>query len=291
MFKFFKNLGLGKKIRSLFQKKVDEEAIEELERLFFEIDLGSEIAAELTDKVRTLYRKNSEISSDEALDVIRKNLIQSISPNSTAFLVGKPHVILVIGVNGNGKTTTVAKLAHYYKKQGKKVLIAATDTFRAAGIDQLEIWAERLDCEIVKGKPMSDPAAVAFDAIQAGKARGSDLVIIDTAGRLHTRDDLMQELEKVRRVIGKAYPGAPHETLLVLDATVGQNGVTQAMTFHQFTPITGLILTKLDGTAKGGTSISIQKKLNLPIKFIGVGEGLQDLEVFDAPAFVNSLFE
>lgn len=291
MFKFFKNLGLGKKIRSLFQKKVDEDAIEELEKLFFEIDLGSEIAAELTEKVRTLYRKKSDMSSDEAIDVIKKNLIQSIGQNASSFLVGKPHVILVIGVNGNGKTTTVAKLAHFYKSQGKKVLIAATDTFRAAGIDQLEIWASRLDVDIVKGKSMSDPAAVAFDAIQAGKARGSDIVIIDTAGRLHTRDDLMQELEKIRRVMGKAYPGAPHETLLVLDATVGQNGVNQAMTFHQFTPITGLILTKLDGTAKGGTSISIQKKLNLPIKFIGVGESLSDLEVFDAPAFVNSLFE
>lgn len=291
MFKFFKKLEIGKKIRALFGRTVDEEAIESLEKLFFEIDLGSELAGQLTQKVRTLYRKNSELTSDEALAEIRKTLLEAMPSLAATTLTNKPHVIFVIGVNGNGKTTSVAKLAHFYKAQGKKVLIGACDTFRAAGVDQLEIWANRLEIDIVKGKLQSDPAAVAFDTVQAAKSRGSDIVIIDTAGRLHTRDDLMQELEKVRRVIGKACPGSPHETLLVLDATVGQNGVTQAMTFHQFTPITGLILTKLDGTAKGGTSISIQKKLGLPIKFVGTGEGISDLEPFDAPAFVNSLFE
>lgn len=291
MFKFFKNLGLGKKIRALFQRKVDEEAIAELEKLFFEIDLGSEIAAELTDKVRTLYRKNSEISSEDVLAEIRKGLIASLQVAEKVSLSQKPHVILVVGVNGNGKTTSIAKLGHLYKGEGKKVLIGAADTFRAAAVDQLGIWAERLGVEIVKGKAMSDPAAVAFDAVQAGKSRNCDVVLIDTAGRLHTRNDLLGELGKIRRVIGKAQTEAPHETLMVLDATVGQNGLAQAEAFHESTPLSGLILTKLDGTAKGGTVISIQRKLKLPIRFIGVGEGLSDLEPFDPVSFVNSLFE
>jgi len=199
-------------------------------------------------------------------------------------------VIFVIGVNGNGKTTTVAKLANHYKKQGKKVLIGAADTFRAAAVDQLEIWSERLGVEMVKGKPKSDPAAVTFDTIQAAISRKSDVVIIDTAGRLHTRSDLLQELEKMVRVANKALPEAPHETLLTLDATVGQNALTQAEIFHQFAPLSGLILTKMDGTAKGGTAIAIQRKLKLPIEFLGTGESFSDLSPFDANSFVDSLF-
>jgi fused signal recognition particle receptor len=291
MFKFFQKWELGKKIRSLFSRKVDEEAIEELEKLFFEIDLGTEISSELAEKVRTLYRKNPEITSEAILLEIKKGLISTLGENPAPSLQQKPHVILIVGVNGNGKTTSIAKLANLYKEQGKKVIIGAGDTFRAAAIDQLEIWANRLGVEMVKGKPMSDPAAVAFDTIQAGKSRGADVVLIDTAGRLHTRTDLMKELEKIRRVMGKALEGAPHETFLVLDATVGQNALSQASIFHESTPLTGIILTKLDGTAKGGTTLAIQKKLKLPIRYIGVGEGLSDLKPFEAEAFVGSLFE
>ncbi len=290
MFKFFQKSSLGKKIRSLFQRKVDEEAIDELEKLFFEVDLGSEIASELTEKVRKLFRKNPETTSETILDEIKRDLISSIKPSQHA-LSTSPHVILIVGVNGNGKTTTIAKLASRYKKEGKKVLIGASDTFRAAACDQLEIWANRLNVEIVKGKPMSDPASVAFDAITAAKSRNCDVVLIDTAGRLHTRNDLMQELAKIRRVIAKAEATAPHETLLVLDATHGQNALSQAASFHESTPLTGLILTKLDGTAKGGTTLSIQRKLNLPIRYIGTGESLEDLEPFEPTSFVNSLFD
>ncbi len=288
MLKFF---GIGKKIRSLFASKVDEESIEALERLFYEADLGAAYSQELTEKVRTLLKKNPKLTSDAILETIQKELIASLASSSRLYPSGSPHVILIEGVNGNGKTTSVAKLAWFYKKQGKQVLIAAADTFRAAAIEQLDLWASRAGVEIVKGAPKSDPAAVAFDAIKAAQSRQCDVVIIDTAGRLHTKTDLMRELEKIHRITGKALPGAPHETLLVLDATIGQNGVDQAKLFHQFTPLTGLILTKLDGTAKGGTAIAIQKALNIPIRYIGIGEGMEDLKLFDAPSFVKSIFE
>ena len=202
-----------------------------------------------------------------------------------------PQVILIVGVNGNGKTTTIAKLAHHFQSQGKKVLIAAADTFRAAAIDQLEKWAVKTGAVLVKGKPGSDPAAVTFDAIAAAKGRGCDVVLVDTAGRLHTKTDLMKELEKIHRVSGKAQPGAPHETWLVLDATIGQNGIEQAAAFNKFTPLTGLILTKLDGSAKGGTAIAIQRTLRLPIRYIGTGETLDALQPFEPKAFVSALFD
>ncbi len=195
-----------------------------------------------------------------------------------------------MGVNGNGKTTSVAKLAKRYRDSGKKVLIAAADTFRAAAIEQLEIWASRIQTDLVKGAPKSDSAAVAYDALSAAIARNIDVVIIDTAGRLHTRNDLMQELEKIKRACHKVIPDSPHETLLVLDATIGQNAIDQAKIFHQYTPITGLILTKLDGTAKGGIIINIQNQLGIPVKFIGIGESLDDLEPFNAENFSNALF-
>jgi fused signal recognition particle receptor len=198
---------------------------------------------------------------------------------------------LIVGVNGNGKTTSVAKLANRFKINKKNVLIAAADTFRAAAVEQLDIWAQRLKVDIVKGTSHSDPAAVTFDAVQAGKSRKTDVVIIDTAGRLHTKIPLMQELAKIKRSCQKVIPNSPHETLLVLDATTGQNAIDQAKVFNEFTPITGIILTKLDGTAKGGIVISIQRQLGIPIKFIGVGEGLEDLEPFDAQNFVNALFD
>ena len=285
MFKF-----LGKKIRDLFKGKVDEEALDRLEELFYQADLGSHMSAELTEKVRSLYKKNPNLTSEEILAEIKKDLLAELTQLPFSPVKGNPHVILIVGVNGNGKTTSVAKLAYHFHNTGKKVLIAAADTFRAAAIDQLEKWVGKIGVSLVKGKPGSDPAAVVFDAIEAAKNRGCDIVLIDTAGRLHTKTDLMKELEKIHRVSGKAFPGAPHETLLVLDATIGQNGVDQALIFHQFTPLTGLILTKMDGTAKGGTAIAIQKKLRLPIAYIGTGETLEAFEPFNPKAFVDDLF-
>jgi len=287
MFKF-----LGKKIRELFKVRIDEEAIEQLEELFYQADLGSQMSTELSEKVRSLCRKKSNITSEEIVAEVKQDLLAQLRSIPVLTIApGNPHVILVVGVNGNGKTTSIAKLANHFQKEGKKVLIAAADTFRAAAIDQLEKWATKTGSALVKGKPGSDPAAVVFDAIAAAKGRGMDLVLVDTAGRLHTKTDLMKELEKIHRVSGKAHPGAPHETLLVLDATIGQNGVEQATTFHQFTPLTGLILTKLDGTSKGGTAIAIQKRLQLPIRFIGTGETLDTLQSFDPKIFVDSLFD
>lgn len=281
---------LGSKIRTLFLSKVDADALEQLEQLFFEADLGSEISQELQLCVEKLLRKNPEVASETILAEIRQKLLLELRTLPSAQLTtGTPHVILIVGVNGNGKTTTVAKLAKLLQKNGQKVLVAACDTFRAAAGEQLETWAERIGCEIVKGKEKSDPAAVVFDAITAAKARNVDTVLIDTAGRLHTKQDLMRELEKIHRVSQKACPGAPHETLLVLDATIGQNGIEQAKIFHNYTPLTGLVLTKMDGTAKGGTAIAIQKALKLPIQYIGTGESLDDLHPFDPEAFITSL--
>lgn len=286
---------LGNKIRSLFQGHVDEAQLEKLEQLFYEADLGLQTATELTDRVRELYRKNPQMDTDSLLTALRQELITLLSDQSNQLTTvseeAAPMVILVVGVNGNGKTTTVAKLAHLFKKANKKVLIAAADTFRAAAMEQLETWADRLGVEIVRGHAKSDPAAVVYDALAAGKARKADLIIVDTAGRLHTKTPLMQELQKICRTCQKVHPNSPHETLLVLDATTGQNAVDQAKIFHQYTPITGLILTKLDGSAKGGIIVSIYRQLGIPVKFIGVGEGLEDLEPFDPTSFVATLLE
>lgn len=286
---------LGNKLRSLFSKKIDAETLEQLEQLFYEADLGLQTATELTEKVRTLHAQDSKLGSEGILTAIRQELTSLLSQHPTDLVQISedkiPMVLLIVGVNGNGKTTTVAKLARYFQQSNKKVLIAAADTFRAAAIEQLEVWVQRLGVEIVKGKPNSDPAAVVYDALSAGKARGVDIVIIDTAGRLHTKTPLMQELEKIKRICHKVHPDSPHETLLVLDATTGQNALDQARTFHQFTPISGLVLTKLDGTAKGGIVISIYRQLGVPVKFIGIGEGLEDLEPFQPASFVNTLFE
>lgn len=279
---------LGNKLRQLFKGKVDEDLLEEMEELFYEADLGASTSSQLTENVRALCKKNPKITSNEILKEIKKELESHLHIEAT-FQVGNPHVVLIVGVNGNGKTTTLAKLAKRYQNEGKSVIIGAADTFRAAAIEQLEIWADRLGVEIVKGQPGADPAAVAYDTISAAKTRGIDVVLIDTAGRLHTKTDLMGELDKVKRVCDKACPGAPHETLLVLDATVGQNGIEQAQTFHKYTPLTGLVLTKLDGSAKGGTAIAIQKQVKLPIRYIGVGEGVDDLKVFNATTFVDQL--
>lgn len=281
---------LSNKIREIFKGKVNEEMIEELEELFYQADLGRTTSTELAKLAWKLSKKNT--SSDEILKEIKEELLQQLLTIPIATQeAGMPHVVLIVGVNGNGKTTTVAKLANLYEKEEKKVLIAAADTFRAAAIDQLEKWTEKTGCELVKGCYGSDPAAVVFDAIEAAKSRGCDVVLVDTAGRLHTKTDLMKELEKIRRVCGKAHPGAPHETLLVLDATIGQNGVDQATIFHKFTPLSGLVLTKLDGSAKGGTAIAIQKKLQLPIKYIGTGETIEAFSIFNPKEFIQNLFE
>ncbi len=282
---------LGSKLRSLFKGQIDEDALEQLERLLYESDLGAHYAKELTTKVRLRLQQNPKLDSEELINGLRKEVLASLQSCTAApHAATAPQVILIVGVNGNGKTTSVAKLAHRYQLEGKKVIVAAADTFRAAAIEQLESWAERLKIDIVKGRPHSDPAAVAFDALTAAKARGADIVIIDTAGRLHTKVPLMQELEKIKRTCRKIVEAAPHETLLVLDATTGQNAVEQARIFHQFTPLTGLILTKLDGTAKGGAVLAIQRQLGVPVKFIGVGEGIEDLQPFHPQVFVDTLF-
>lgn len=284
---------LGNKLRALFKGKIDENALEQLEQLLYESDLGVHYAQELTQKVRQRLLENPKLESEELINGIKAEILESLSNHSSEIKTPPeaPLVLLIVGVNGNGKTTSVAKLAHRFQGAGKKVMVGAADTFRAAAIEQLEIWAQRLKIDIVKGLPNSDPAAVTFDALTAAKARQADVVIIDTAGRLHTKIPLMQELDKIRRTCRKILPESPHETLLVLDATTGQNALEQAKIFHQFTPLSGLILTKLDGTAKGGAVLAIQRTLKLPVKFIGVGEGIDDLQPFDAQSFVDTLFE
>ncbi len=282
---------LGNKIRTLFSGKINEETLEELEKAFYEADLGVQTAAELTQKVKDLYSKNPAMTSEILLIEIKQEILSFFKTHAALEVSTAPHVIMVVGVNGNGKTTSVAKLAKRYKTENVKVIVAAADTFRAAAIEQLALWADRYGIEIVKGAPNSDPAAVAFDAVSAGKARNADIVIIDTAGRLHTKLPLMQELEKIKRSCRRFIAEAPHETLLVLDATTGQNAIEQAKIFNRFTPITGLILTKLDGSAKGGVIVNIERQLGIPVKYIGVGEGIDDLIPFDPEAYVDALFE
>jgi fused signal recognition particle receptor len=286
---------LGTKLRALFKGKINEETLEQLEQTLYEADFGVQTSMELSKKIQELYQKNPQISTDECLSAIQSSIVEILNKHPSTLKELSPEegplVVLIVGVNGNGKTTSVAKLAKLFKDQGKKVLVAAADTFRAAAIEQLTLWAEQLKIDIVKGSPKSDPAAVAFDAVTAGKARQCDVVIIDTAGRLHTKTNLMHELGKIRRSCAKLSPHAPHETLLVLDATTGQNAIDQAKTFHSHTPLTGLILTKLDGTAKGGIVVSIQRELGIPVKFVGIGETVDDFAPFDPQIFANSLFD
>lgn len=286
---------LGDKIRSFFQGEINEEILEQLELLLYEADFGVKTATELTQKVREMHRKNPEFTATDYLNALKDEMIKILGqfPSQLAPInpADRPQVLLIVGVNGAGKTTSVAKLAHLLSQENRKVLVGAADTFRAAAVEQLTLWAERLKIDIVKGAPGSDPAAVAYDSLQAGKARNSDVVMIDTAGRLHTKTHLMQELEKIKRTCKKLSAEAPHETLLVVDGTTGQNAIEQAKLFHQFIPLTGIILTKLDGTAKGGIVLAIQREIGIPVKFIGTGEGIDDLQPFDPEQFVNNLFD
>lgn len=271
---------------------IDDELLDELEETLIMADVGIETTERLMTAVRKGIRKKEINSPDDLRPFLQKEItaILSEGENETHVAEEGPTVLLVIGVNGAGKTTTIGKLAAYYKGEGKKVLLAAADTFRAAAIDQLESWGEHTGVPVIKHEEGSDPAAVAFDAVKAAKARDVDVLIIDTAGRLQTKSNLMQELEKINRVIGREIKGAPHETLLVLDATTGQNAVSQAELFTKAAPITGVVLTKLDGTAKGGVVIGIKSRLKMPVKWIGVGESVEDLRPFDAEDFARALF-
>lgn len=283
------------KLRRLFGQPWKEEMFEELEQTFYEADLGAAAAAEMTEHVRQFLFTYPKATGSEIIQSLQEYALQVLAqpPKISAKepQSGDPKVILIAGVNGSGKTTSIAKLARLFKEEGNKVLLAAADTFRAAAIDQLATWAERVGVDLVKGQPGSDPAAVVFDALQAAKARHADIVLIDTAGRLQNKRDLMQELGKVYQVADKVIPGAPHETWLVLDATTGQNGLDQAETFHSFTPLSGLIITKLDGSAKGGIILSIYKKMGVPIKWMGLGERADDLMPFNAESYVKALFD
>ncbi|NGX58209.1 MAG: Signal recognition particle receptor FtsY [Chlamydiae bacterium] len=286
---------LTHRIKNLFQNKIDPETIDGLEQVLYEADLGVQTAQQLTESLQEKFRQNPSMTPDDLIEYLKEQLLKILeetpAPDLREPQSSEPLVILIVGVNGNGKTTSVAKIAKRLKDSGKKVLVAATDTFRAAGIEQLVTWAQRLDVDVVKGLPKSDPAAVAFDALSAAKARNADVILIDTAGRLHTKIPLMQELEKIKRTCNKVIDGSPHETWLVLDATTGQNAIDQAKIFNQFTPLTGLILTKLDGSAKGGIVFKIHQELKIPLRFIGIGEGAEDLLPFDPQSFVSALFE
>ncbi|MGB3963434.1 MAG: signal recognition particle-docking protein FtsY [Tepidanaerobacteraceae bacterium] len=270
-----------------FTKKIDDETFEELEELLIASDVGVNTTLELIDKLKEESRK---IKSPEELKEKLKEEIINLFPESSNISLTSPTVMLVVGVNGVGKTTSIGKLANKYKKQGKKVILAAADTFRAAAIDQLEIWGNRVGVDVIKHQEGADPASVLFDALQAGKARKADLIICDTAGRLHTKKNLMEELKKLYRVCQKEYPEANVTSLLVLDATTGQNALIQAKTFKEAVDFQGIILTKLDGTAKGGIVVAIASELKIPVWYIGIGEGIDDLQEFDHQTFVDALF-
>jgi fused signal recognition particle receptor len=268
-------------------RPVDVDTIEALEELLVSADVGIAATERIVNAVKTRSRRGESLR-DLVKDEIRRVFDSVEAPSSNGHV---PHVTLVVGVNGTGKTTTVGKLAKLLKSEGNQPLICAADTFRAAAVEQLEIWAKRADVDIIRAKEGSDPAAVVFDAIQSGKARNRNPILIDTAGRLHNRVNLMNELDKIRRVAARAADGAPHEVLLVLDATVGQNGVQQAREFTSVAGVTGIVLTKLDGTAKGGVAVAIAHDLKLPIKYVGIGEGLDDLIPFSAQDYVDALFQ
>jgi len=298
---FFKRLVSGlsrtqerftRRIRDLFARKIDDEVLDELEELLILSDMGVETTTRIIDDLREAYREKRIEKGTDFLELLKTDLKKSLEEKDNRLHVVEAGltVIMVVGVNGTGKTTSIAKLSKQLSREGKKVLLAASDTFRAAATEQLDIWASRVGVDIVKHRSGSDPAAVAFDAAEAAVARGCDVLIVDTAGRLHTERNLMDELSKIERVLGKKIPGAPHEVLLVLDAITGQNAIQQAKTFAEHVGVTGIFLAKLDGTAKGGIVVAIRNQLDIPVKFIGVGESEEDIAVFESGPFVEALF-
>lgn len=284
---------MAQQMDSLFKsfKKVDEELFEELEEILIMADVGMLTSERICGELRERVKKQKITDAEEVRGLLREIIAELLEGDQPLHLSSRPSIILVIGVNGVGKTTTIGKLANQLREEGKKVILAAGDTFRAAAGEQLQIWAERSKTEIVRHAEGADPAAVVFDAIAAAKARHADVVIVDTAGRLHNKKHLMDELAKISRVIKRELPDADEEVLLVLDATTGQNAVNQAREFKNAAGITGIVLTKLDGTAKGGVVISIMEELEVPVKYIGVGEQMDDLQPFDSAAFAQALFE
>ncbi len=299
--------GLEKTKSSLFgqitkavagKSTVDEEVLDELESILIASDVGLDTTVKIIDRIEERVRRDKYLNTSELNEILRDEIVQLLSENNTVDIEdytlpsdSKPSIILVVGVNGVGKTTTIGKLAHQYKAKGKKVVLGAGDTFRAAAVDQLEIWSKRVGCDFFSKGMNTDPAAVAYETVQHAIQNDCDVAIIDTAGRLHTKVNLMKELSKIRRSVAKSLDGAPHEVLLVLDATTGQNAFEQAKHFTDATEVSALALTKLDGTAKGGVAIGISDQFKVPIKYIGVGEGIEQLQVFNKRAFVESLFE
>lgn len=274
-------------------RRLDEDFFEELEAILIQADVGVNTTLELVDSLRQGVKEQRLTEVEDVKGLIKEEIAAIMTTdrdNSLCLAAEPPTIIMVVGVNGVGKTTTIAKLAYRFKQEGSRTIIAAADTFRAAAIDQLQIWADRVGVEVIKHQEGADPGAVVFDAVNAARSRQADFLIIDTAGRLHTKSNLMDEIAKVKRVIQREYPDGPHEVLLVLDATTGQNAISQAKEFHQATGVTGIALTKLDGTAKGGIVIAITKELDIPVKLIGIGETLEDLREFDAAEYVEALF-
>ena len=301
-FSFFDRVKAGlEKTKNNFVKKVetivigyaeiDDDFLDDLEATMLTGDLGPKTTTYLMKEIRRGVTEGIINNTNEVMPFMEERITEMLGAQEEVLELHKPEVILVVGVNGVGKTTTIAKLAHYYAEQGKKVIIAAGDTFRAAASEQLSIWADRVGVSIVKHKEGADPAAVVFDACASALAKEADLVIVDTAGLVHTKVNLMEELKKIGRVADKQIPGAPHQTLLVLDGTTGQNAVSQAKLFGEAVPVTGIVVTKLDGTAKGGVVISIKEELGVPVRWIGVGEQMDDLRPFNAKEFANALFD
>jgi fused signal recognition particle receptor len=275
-------------------RRIDEDVLDELEELLILSDLGIETAEQIIDDLRERSRKEGAVTEDDVMAILKADLVKLFKEAEhykPLEFNAKPYVISVVGVNGTGKTTTIGKLANKLRHDGQKVLLAAADTFRAAAIDQLDVWANRSNVDLIHSQPGADPASVSFDALKAAIARDVDVLLIDTAGRLHTKTNLMAELTKIHKVLQKQSPEAPHQIFLVMDATTGQNGLSQAKQFAQAVNVTGLVLTKLDGTAKGGIVFSIARELNIPVRYIGIGESIDDLEEFDAEAFVEALFQ
>lgn len=286
-FSFFQKIG-----RAIAGKsRVDDDTLDAIEEALIESDMGVDTTLTVIDNLEERASRDKYMSQDELRGMLREEIAALIPPSGPIVPDSSPYIILVVGVNGVGKTTTIGKLAYYWKSQGKKVLLGAADTFRAAAVDQLDIWAERAGVDIIKQQMGSDPAAVAYDTAKAAVARGADVVLIDTAGRLHNRVDLMNELTKIRNSVRKVVPDGPQQVLLVLDASTGQNAFAQAKEFARATDITGIVVTKLDGTAKGGVVVGVSDRFGIPVRFIGTGENIQDIKPFDKDSFVAALFK